>query len=86
MGLGLKMRPVVIIRQVEPNGWRNMDLSGEKVVMLCFLSYGKKSGCDLNSPKAVAGKEENMQKTPVFSFLSPFRRFPKSSQTIGWPG
>lgn len=79
MHLDLKMRPVVIIRQEEPKAWRNTDLSGEKIVMLCFLSYGKKSGCDFNSPKALAGKEENMQKTPVFSFLSPFKRFPKSS-------
>lgn len=50
------------------------------------MSYGEKSGCDSNPPKVFVGKEENMQKTPVFSFLFQFTRFPKSSQTIFWHG
>lgn len=85
MHLGLKKRPVVIIRELEPKAWWTMDLSGGKIGCV-FLSSGKKSGCDFNSPEVFVGKEENMQKTPVFSFLIPLRRVPKSSQTICWPG
>lgn len=48
----------------------------EKIVKLCFLSYGKKGGCDFNSPKAFAGKEENTQKVPVFSFVSHLKDSP----------
>lgn len=39
--------------------------------MLGFSELWKKDGCDLNSPQALVGKEENLQKTPVFAFLSP---------------
>lgn len=42
MPLDLKMRPVVIIRQVEPNAWRNMGLSGGEIVMLCFFELWEK--------------------------------------------
>lgn len=46
--------------------------------MLCFSELWEKSGCDLNSPQAFVGKEENMQKTSVShlegspSHLKPF--------------